>query len=148
MATKDTTPSRTRWTQRELTYLTNHIADRAWEQLAAHLGRSETAVRLKAKRLGLAKSAPGYTRQALAAALGVHPSRIDTWRTRGWLHGQRRQTSRTERQGDLWRFERADVRAFLRAGHFNEIDFAKVDPKAFLEIAMDMELSSSAEDEE
>lgn len=133
-----------RWTAEEVAWLRAHIAERTWEQLAQRLARSVTAVRLKAARLGLSKTtARGYTQRGLAAALGVAASTVRSWRQRGWLRGQKRRTGRTRAQGgDIWRYEREDVRTFL-AAHWQEIDFSRVNPRAFLELTMGIDIPTS-----
>lgn len=111
-----------RWTDAELTYLEQALGRVGVVKIAAHLGRTPTAVRLKAKRLGLRQSDDGYTLRGLCAGLGCDHHKVAKWLEAGWLKGTRRQTERTEAQGgDMWRFSDAAVRDLVRL-HPLEID--------------------------
>jgi hypothetical protein len=71
--------------------------------LARRFGRSPTAVRLKAKRLGLRKYDECYTACSLAEALGVDPHWVLARIRSSKLRASHRQTERTPEQGgDSW----------------------------------------------
>lgn len=114
------------WSEREITYLRANLSRLSIWKIAAHLGRSYEAVKLKAARLGLTKSDEGYTLAGLMQGLGEPtPRRILSWVERGWLHARRRQTERVE-NGDLWLFTDQDIREFVTA-HPAELDQRRFD---------------------
>ncbi len=116
-----------RWTEDDLHYLEAHLARVGVRELARHLGRTETAVRLKAKRLGTAKGDDGYTMRGLCEGLGVDHHKAERWLAAGWLRGTRRQTERTPQQGgDMWLFTDAAIRALVKH-HPGEVDPRRVD---------------------
>lgn len=115
------------WSTSEVTYLEHWLHRRSIKWIAQHLNRSQTAVRLKAKRQGLAKSAQGYTLGRLCVALGVDHHKVHRWIAAGWLGGVRRESDRTPQQGgDLWFFRDRDIRAFVTA-HPLEVDPRRVE---------------------
>jgi hypothetical protein len=96
--------------------------------IAKYLHRTKTAVKLKAKRLGVSKGTQeGYTLGGLCLALGCDHHKVQKWIERGWLTGRRRKSERTTSQGgDMWLFVDKDIRKFVIA-HPNEIDQRRVD---------------------
>ena len=126
-------PKERPWTADEVQYLENHYHRTAIRTVAKHLGRSVTAVRLKAKRLGYRKYAEGYTVSSLAAALGVEAHWVQSRIKDGQIAAARRHTERTARQGgDALLITEGAVLAFIR-DHTYEIDLRKVDHLWFLD---------------
>jgi len=104
------------------------------KMLARRLGRSPTAVQLKAKRLGLRKYGEGYTALSLAEALGVDPHWVLARIRSGRLRASRRHTERTAQQGgDSWLITDEAVVRFLR-DHPYDIDLRKVDSLWFMDL--------------
>lgn len=102
--------------------------------LARKLGRSPTAVQLKAKRLGLRKYDEGYTALSLAEALGVDPHWVLARIRSGKLRASRRHTERTAQQGgDSWLITDEAVVKFVR-DHPYDIDLRKVDSLWFMDL--------------
>jgi len=102
--------------------------------LARKLGRSPTAVKLKAKRLGLRKYDEGYTASSLAEALGVDPHWVLARIRSGKLRASHRHTERTPGQGgDSWLVTDEAVVEFL-AEHPYDLDLRKVDFLWFMDL--------------
>jgi hypothetical protein len=102
--------------------------------LAKRLGRSVTAIRLKAKRLGLRKHEEGYTACSLAQALGVDPHWVAARIQDGKLKAVHRKTERTPAQGgDSWLITEEAVVAFVREYPY-EIDLRKVNGLWFMDL--------------
>src|SRR3989304_3150451 len=98
------------------------------------LGRSPTAVQLKAKRLGLRKYAEGYTALSLAEALGVDPHWVLARIRLGKLRASRRHTERTAQQGgDSWLIPAGALVDFLREPPY-DVDLRKVDSLWFMDL--------------
>jgi hypothetical protein len=77
-----------RWSQAEIRYLDEHLGVIPMEEIAANLGRSRNAIKMKMGRLGLdaPSKQPGYlTGNGVADALGVDIHAIITWHERGIL---------------------------------------------------------------
>ena len=108
------------WTREDLEYLEVHLATASWSAMAKHLGRTIEACKLKAKRLGIAKSDDGYTLHALVQAFGEDHRVIERWIARGWLRGYKRHTDH-QGKGDFWYFSDRALYAFIIA-HPEEID--------------------------
>ena len=122
------------WTPREEDYLEANYHKVSMRALARYLGRSATAIRLKAKRLGLRKYGEGYTALSLSQALGVDThwglARIRA----GKLKAAHRQMERTPAQGgDSWLITEESVIAFIKQ-HPYELDLRKVDSLWFLDL--------------
>lgn len=115
------------WSADEIAYLEAHLSRTSVKRIASRLGRSATAVRLKAKRLGVRKSGEGYTMRALCEGLGCDHHKVARWIELGWLKGKRRQTERSAIQGgDMWYFSDRAIRRLVSA-HPIEIDPRRVD---------------------
>jgi hypothetical protein len=114
------------WTQEEMNYLERYLHKTSIASIAKHLGRTQTAVQAKAKRLGASKTQEGYTMSGLCLGLGCDEKTVKKWIERGWLRGQRRKTERTEGQGDIWYFSDAAIRELVRK-HPEEIDPRRAD---------------------
>jgi len=109
------------WTEEDLATLRSLVGRRSVEAIAATLGRTPTAVRVRLKRLGLrqvkraGRTVPGlgYTAREVAALLGVRCSKtVGRWIRAGWLVA----TQRPIRYGAhlIWRVEASDLEDFLR----------------------------------
>jgi hypothetical protein len=102
--------------------------------MAKHLGRSPTAIKLKAKRLGLRKYDEGYTASSLAEALGVDPHWVLSRIRSGMLRASQRKTERKPEQGgDSWLVTDEAVLELLRE-HPYDIDLRKVDSLWFMDL--------------
>jgi hypothetical protein len=102
--------------------------------LAKRLGRSPTAIKLKAKRLGLRKYDEGYTASSLAEALGVDPHWVLSRIRSGKLRAAPRRTERRfEQGGDSWLISDDALLDFLRE-HSYDVDLHKVDSLWFMDL--------------
>jgi hypothetical protein len=103
--------------------------------VAAGLRRSETAIVVHRTRLGLSSKNPDHhTANDLAKCLGVDPSTVANWITRGWLQATKRGTERTPQQGgDQWWIHRSAVRRFI-IDHAAVVDLRKVDRFWFIDL--------------
>lgn len=110
------------WSESEIEYLREHYGRVSNRKIAKHLGRTVTAVHLKAKRLairGWAKDA--HCSRDLAILLGVDDHRVLKWIERGWLDAEQ------NCPGGVWKFTDKALRAFLR-DHGYSIDLSRVEP--------------------
>jgi hypothetical protein len=85
-------PKPPRWTEQEVTVLVIKRHRFSPKEMAEHLGRSETAVRLKLKRLGYTwiRGVEGFfTARALGRIFGVESKTVAWWMDVGWLEGSR-----------------------------------------------------------
>jgi len=122
------------WSAQEEAYLEANFHHVSAKTLARKLGRSPTAVKLKAKRLGLRKYDEGYTASSLAEALGVDPHWVLARIRSGKLRASHRHTDRTAQQGgDSWLITDEAVVEFLRE-HPYDIDLRKVDNLWFMDL--------------
>lgn len=115
------------WTQEEMDFLERHINRLSLKKIAKQLGRTQTAVKLKAKRLHLNKTQDGYTMRGLCLGLGCDHHKIERWIAKGWLKGHRRHSDRTPQQGgDMWYFSDQAVSKFIKE-HPEELDPRRFD---------------------
>jgi biotin operon repressor len=122
------------WTPEEEEYLESSYHRISLKTLARKLGRTPTAVRLKAKRLRLRKHGEGYSACSLAQALGVDPHWVLARIRSGKLRATHRQTERTEAQGgDSWLITEEAVVSFVREYPY-ELDLRRVDRLWFLDL--------------
>ena len=122
------------WSAEDEAYVEASFHHTSVKTLARKLGRSPTAVQLKAKRLGLRKYDEGYTALSLAEALGVDPHWVMARIRSGKLRASRRHTERTREQGgDSWLITDEAVVKFLR-DHPYDIDLRKVDSLWFMDL--------------
>jgi len=122
------------WSAEDEAYVEASFHHTSVKTLARKLGRSPTAVQLKAKRLGLRKYDEGYTALSLAEALGVDPHWVLARIRSGKLRASGRHTERTAQQGgDSWLITDEAVVRFLR-DHPYDIDLRKVDSLWFMDL--------------
>ena len=121
------------WSTADEAHLEANYHRRSVRAIAGRLGRSPTAVKLKAKRLGIRKNGEGYTASSLAEALGVDPHWVLARIRSGKLRASHRQTERIERQGDSWLITDEALVAFLHT-HAYDVDLRKVDSLWFMDL--------------
>jgi hypothetical protein len=122
------------WSAEDRDYLEANYHRSALKALAKRLGRSPTAIKLKAKRLGLRKYDEGYTASSLAEALGVDPHWVLSRIRSGKLRAAPRRTERKPEQGgDSWLITDEAVLELLRK-HPYDIDLRKVDSLWFMDL--------------
>lgn len=96
--------------------------------IAKQLGRTETAVVVKIKRLGMSRLPEGYSQSDVAFAFGVSRDTVERWIRRGWL------VSRFQPiEGQPYRFTDGEVLAFVSA-HPQAFVLAKVDQVWFMDL--------------
>ena len=122
------------WSREDEEYLEAQLHRASLTAIARKLRRTPTAVKLKAKRLGLRKHGEGYTATSLAQALGVDPHWVLTRIRDGRLRATHRRTERTEAQhGDSWLLTEEAVVAFIKRNPY-DLDLRKVDQLWFLDL--------------
>lgn len=125
------------WSEQDLQYLRRHIGHTAWRTIAKHLGRTVTAVKLKAKRIGRTKmgqGSEGFTANQVAKRLGVDRHKVMSWIQQEKLIASRRRSLRTPQQGgDAYFIARAALRLFVQM-YPEEIDLRRVDKFWFIEL--------------
>ena len=115
------------WSPDELDYLTEHLGVVRAEQIAKHLGRTVTAVQVRAKRLHISyRLSEGYSMRGLCEGLGVDHHKVEKWLAQGWLRGTRLGTARSDWQGDIWHFTDRNIYELVRS-HPAEIDPRRVE---------------------
>lgn len=114
------------WTPQEDVFLEQHLTTRHVNWLSTQLGRSITAVLVRAKRLRLSRLPDGYSHEDLALAFGVERSTVRRWVQRGWLRA-----SFQRRCGQPHRVTEAAIVRFIRQ-HPLAFQLAKVDQVWFL----------------
>lgn len=124
-----------RWTEEEEAWLERNLPKKKWRELASHLRRSVTAVKLKAKHLRLTKTCDGnLTAGGAAAILGCDPKKVVRWIERNLLAAKRYSTDRTDAQGGQpYRIAPNDLRKFIIKFPM-EIDLRRVDPHSFIDL--------------
>ncbi len=121
-------PKEQPWTAVDEAYLEANFHHVSVKALARKFGRSPTAVKLKAKRLGLRKHEEAYTACSLAEALGVDPHWVLARIRAGKLRASHRQTERVPEQGgDSWLITDEAVIGFVD-DHPYDIDCARSTP--------------------
>jgi len=124
------------WTPEEEEYVGKNYARSALKAMHRKLGRSEGAIRLKAKRLGYRKMGEGYTLSSLAQALGVDPHWVGNRVRSGALKATHRHSKRLPQQGgDAYYITDQAVVDFIR-NHPMDIDLRKVDRLWFIEVML------------
>src|SRR5947209_935727 len=112
-----------------ISYLRNSVRRYGLKKIAKALGRTETSVKIKAKRLGIRKivTGDGYTMRAVCRGLGVDHHVVERWLVNEWFWGERRESRRHGRQrGDTWYFTPEAIRELVRQ-HPEEVDLRRVD---------------------
>lgn len=114
------------WTEEDEAYLERNLHRKSLGDIARYLGRTKTAVRLKAKRLGVNKTQEGYTMRGLLMGLGMTSHhRVHYWIEKGWIKATRRQSERSENV-DIWLFTDGAIRDFIK-NHPQEVDPRRAD---------------------
>ncbi|MFV8828988.1 hypothetical protein [Alkalihalobacterium sp. APHAB7] len=120
-----------KWTEEEVFYLTESVGKYTLSTISERLGRSETSVLMKMKRLGIAntRSQTGLlTTLELAKLLKINTSSVRRWITEHGLKCTQKKT-RSKRfyyfidPEDFWEF------AFQNR---EKIDFSKIEPRTIL----------------
>jgi hypothetical protein len=116
------------WTDIELDLIAEqaHKPPKALRKILAARGfqRTETAIIVKLKRLGIDSSDPNHLNaNQLAGAFGVDRKTVGLWISKGLLKAKRREKTATD---DFWWIHRRDVRAFV-VDNVAIIDLRKVD---------------------
>lgn len=114
-----------RWTPEDEDYLRRNLHRSSLGAIAKKLGRTQTAVKLKAKRLGVNKCGQeGYTMRGLCMGLGCSHHTVLKWLEKGWIKGRHRHTERANH--DVWCFSDDAIRKFVKQ-HPQEVDPRRAD---------------------
>ena len=134
--------SRKEWSAKEERFLWSHAGRRHVHWLAKRLGRSETSVVLKLKRMHLSRRwREGHTLRDLEECFGCDHHVIDRWIRAGWLQGRRRGTRRNGVGGrgggpaDAWLFKDEAILRFI-IEHPMEFRLDKVDQCWFMDLIL------------
>jgi len=125
-----------RWTREEEEWLEKHLPRKSIKKIAKQLGRTTTAVKLKAKGLDIRKTRMDGNYSGLEAAmiLGCDDHKIIRAIRKGLLKARRRNTERTSAQGgDIWLIRPFDLRNYVIASP-GEIDIRRVDKISFIDL--------------
>lgn len=114
-----------RWSPEDEAYLERNLHRKSLGEIARHLGRTKTAVTLKAKRLGVNKTQEGYTMRGLCLGLGCDHHKVERWLQLGWIKGKRRHSER-KADVDIWYFSDGAIRDLV-INHPLEIDPRRAD---------------------
>ena len=108
-----------RWTERELDYLANHVGLLNYSELSKKLGRSENAIKLCRCRMKLPTFHKGdyYSSTLLSQELGRSRASIRKYYRRGWLVGKRA-TWKAKFGKQPLIFLEEHIVAFLRRFHY------------------------------
>ena len=141
------------WTAQEERFLWQHAGRRHLHWMATQLGRSETSVVLKLKRMQISRAwREGYTLRDLELCFGCDHHPIDRWIRQGWLQGRRRGTRRTGSGGrgngpaDAWYFTDEDLVRFVRS-YPAAFRLDKVDQHWFLDLVLNGSQTKAARSE-
>ena len=118
------------WSEREVTYLETNLHRLSVAVLARKLGRTATAVALKAKRLGIKKSDEGYTARSLAQAFGVDDHKVVRWVELGLIRAARRNSGKPR---DMYFIPDREVKRFVST-YPTEFDLRKVEQVWFIDL--------------
>ncbi len=124
-----------KWTTSDDAFLEAHIGARRPGWIAKQLGRSVTAVTVRAKRIGLSRrdARTWYTARQVADGFGVDPSTVVRWIDRAWLAATREGQDYPDGRAAAWRVEYVALRRFVREHHTAYL-LAKVDQVWFLDL--------------
>lgn len=125
-------PKEPYWSDRELDYMATHIGILSPEQIAAKLGRTPTAVRVKQHRLRIRFCDNFYCYTTLAAELGRTRTIVRKWYRRGWLSGRPAPWSTSYGTVPMV-FLEPDIVDFLRV-HYRLFDSKKVPNRYFANV--------------
>lgn len=116
------------WTPEELAYLEKYYQKPAGKRaaiadIAKHLGRTITSVRIKAKRMKYHReTGDAYTIRGLADALGCDPHKIQRWIDNKWLYAPRDKSREDGRRA----IQAHEIRLFILR-HPHEVDPRRAD---------------------
>ena len=122
------------WTAKEEKFLWDHAGGRTAHWIAKRLGRTETSVVHKFKRLKISRRVKsGYTMRELELCFGIDHHGIERWIKEGKLHARQRKTGRTNKQGDLWAVSDAEILEFITT-HPMAFRLDKIDQFWFMDL--------------
>lgn len=121
------------WTPEEEATIIEFTGKRSSLWIARKLGRSETSMILKQKRMRLSRRVRvGYTLRDLCLCFGVDHHSIARWVAEGKLHVEKRGTARHGGQrGDIWCATEAAILRFILQNP-TEFELRKVDQAWFM----------------
>ncbi len=123
----------TRWSAEMDERLAALVTSRPWAAIARALGVSETAVRVRAKRLALHRSGYAFSAMAAAEIIGADRHKVLGWIDRGLLTAER--TSDVARS--TYRIGHAALRRFILA-YPGEIDLRRIETSGFKATFLDI----------
>lgn len=101
----------------------------------AGFNRTETGIKLKMRRMMIAKDTLDYySATKVALAMGIDSHKVMAWIRRGWLRSQKKGTVRTEQQGgDISLVHTNELRRFL-LNHPDEYELWPIEKFWFLDV--------------
>lgn len=122
------------WSEDEIEYLVDHYGLVSLRHIARRLRRTETAVKLKAKRLGINQKANFYSATLVAEVFGVDTKKVShQWIVDGLLRA-RRSPVRCGPHHVAWRVMDQDLERFIRQ-HPEQYDWRRMEPGPWRNIA-------------
>ena len=118
------------WSEKETAYLESNLHRLSMAVLARKLGRSVTAVALKAKRLSIRKTDEGYTARSLAQAFGVDDHKVVRWVEMGLLKASRRNSGKPR---DMYYISDQEVKRFVTT-YPTQFDLRRVEQVWFIDL--------------
>lgn len=124
------------WTPAEDAILEEAIGTRHLNWIAKKVGRTITAVVIRAKRLEISRRdcRSWYTAHQVSLGFGVDGKTVTRWIERGLLKAKHEGLDYPDGRPAAWRVEHRDVRAFVQANP-SAFSLAKVDQVWFLDLA-------------
>lgn len=128
-----------KWNSKEEEWLAENFPKKGFmalrnglKKINGGIGRSRTAILLKAKRIHISKHSDGFTMRMMEDLLGVDHKKIQQWISLGMLKAKRKGTERTAVQGgDMWHFDSSKIREFIISNP-DQIDIRKVEQENFI----------------
>lgn len=119
------------WTPEQVAFLEKHYGRKSSRWLGKKLGRTPMAVMLKKKRLGLRKTADGYTLRMLCEGLGCDHHKVAKWESEGWIKS--RPLGIYHPTSEYRYFTDDAIRKFIRR-HPEQIDLKRVEKMWFIDV--------------
>jgi rRNA maturation protein Nop10 len=100
------------WSQQEDEFLESHYSRMTMKTLSEKLGRSETGIMLRRRRIGLHRTDGFYTATALAKIFGIDAKGVTWFAENGFLKGSR--APYYQGLNKPWYFSELNIRRFIR----------------------------------
>ena len=129
------------WTPEQVAFLEQHVGYRPVSWLWANMPeprRTETAIAVKLKRLGMSRTIEGYSARAVALGFGVDDHAVTRWIQAGKIKAQS-VGERTDQRCIHFRVSEDAIRRFVRE-YPTAFHLAKVDQVWFLSLVLGIDM--------